>query len=769
MKIGERDMYSFDLFDTLITRKTATPWGIFALIQKKLNTCQEYQEISGHISANFYELRINAEDLARLNNKSKGIEEVTLEDIYTAMATSGCLSLEEQIILCDLEKITEIENVVGIEENIAKVKSLISQGEEVILISDMYLDNGTILEMLAKVDEIFNKIPIYISSELMKRKTSGNLYRKIKELVNIEYTEWIHCGDNLYQDIEIPIEIGITVQHFQPEQLSAFEENLILQYGNNVLLQLMIGTAKNARRQNELITTAEKIGCTFSGPILYSYTEWILGECKRKDIKRLYFIARDGYLIKKIADILIEKNNMNIETFYIYGSRKAWRIPSLSKEHFNLYQIIHWSYTSKIKTIGSLAEVLMIPVEELYPFLPLFCRDAIIQTSEQSLRYIVQRLDRDVEFQEYFLKKHADMRKLVKEYLRQEIDMSDDAFAFVEVSGGGLTQGCLKNLLKGQYDKPIRTFFFKIDRVNLMDDCINDTFLPSLLKNNLVVEMLCRAPHGQTLGYERREQRVLPILEGKEGEAFLQLGFMEYLKGIECYVKQMAELQKEKKVTMDSVDILLKYLNYIACEPDNTTLEFFASFPNSETGREKQLVEYAPKLTKEDIDNIYLKRTTESLENYYQGTNFEYSLLRCNKEELEYIEQCKKDYHLARGKLARQEKIREEEKMKKKFGYAIEFPCEILEENIVIYGAGKFGNSLYNKITSLGKSKIIQWVDKEYEKYNQQGINRVEPPEVIGTREYDQLVIAVMKKDLAVDIQKELIERGISKEKIIWM
>ena len=29
-------LYSFDIYDTLITRKTATPEGIFALMQKQL-------------------------------------------------------------------------------------------------------------------------------------------------------------------------------------------------------------------------------------------------------------------------------------------------------------------------------------------------------------------------------------------------------------------------------------------------------------------------------------------------------------------------------------------------------------------------------------------------------------------------------------------------------------------------------------------------------------------------------------------------------------
>ena len=48
-----------------------------------------------------------------------------------------------------------------------------------------------------------------------------------------------------------------------------------------------------------------------------------------KGIQKLFFIARDGYILKKIADILIEKYRYPIATVYLYGSRKAWRLPSI--------------------------------------------------------------------------------------------------------------------------------------------------------------------------------------------------------------------------------------------------------------------------------------------------------------------------------------------------------------------------------------------------------------------------------------------------------
>jgi predicted HAD superfamily hydrolase len=762
-------MYSFDVFDTLITRKTATPRGIFALMQEKLTTINEYRNISKHISLNFYDLRRHAEELARLNGISKGIEEVTLEDIYEALATTGCLLAKEQKMLCELERLTELENVVPMNENILKVKELLSSGERVILISDMYLDKETIQKMLIKADKIFEDQQLYVSSEMKCRKTNGKLYQKIKELEKIEYNDWTHFGNNPYQDIEIPHGLGIKAKHLEEEQLIDFEKEMVDLYGNTAQLQLIIGTSKNVRQQNGTSSMEERIGCSLSGPILYSYAHWIIEESKRKGIKRLYFIARDGYLIKIIADILIKKYELDIRTSYIYGSRRAWRIPSLSEENFDLYKIIQWSHTRKINSIQDFADLLMIPVEELFLYLPVGCRNADKIITNQILQYLSIKLDKNIKFKKYFLKRHSAARKLVIDYLKQEIDISDDGFAFVDVSGGGVTQGSLKNLLNEIYNKPIRTFFFKIDRINLVKDCINDTFIPSFMNNNLVIEMICRAPHGQTIRYEKQEDKIVPVLEEKEGKAILEHGFLNYQKGVESFGEAMAELQKDNSLSLDSIHLILKYIEYSSNKPNNDILEFFATMPNSETGREKRIVEFAPKLTKTDIENIYLRKTTEPLETYYKGTSLEYSLLRCSKEEFQYIEQCKKDYYSARGIMKRLDKEREEIELQNKYGIAYRFPCEILEENIILYGAGKFGQSLYNKIITFGISKIVQWVDKEFLVFNKQGLPMVESPDSIGLIEFDQLVIAVKKESLARAIQEELVKKGIPKDKIIWL
>ena len=764
-------MYSFDVFDTLITRTTATPWGIFALMKEKI--CQDKLEngLSTYILENFYELRIQSEELARKAGNFQGKEEVTLEDIYEAMAVSGCLNKVEIEYLIKLEKETEILNVVPISAQISYLKSLLEKGEKVVLISDMYLTVETIRQMLKSVDEELGKLPLYVSSEYGMRKTSGGLYRKVQELEKVNYEDWIHIGDNLYQDIEIPLNLGIHVEYVEKKTMTEFEESMLENYHDDARLQLITGAAIRADffvEQNEK-TTAYHIGSRYAGPILYMYGEWLVQQAIQKGINRLYFIARDGYLVKKVVDEVLKYKKSSIKTYYIYGSRKSWRMTSLSEEHYNLYQLILWSHVLRIRTLEKLADVLQISLEDLYVYLPgNYSEDKNnIEINNQELEYIAYFLANNEEFKKFHLQILAEKRKTVQDYLRQEIDVSDQNFAFVDVSGGGLTQACLYQLMKEWHPEPIRTFFFKIDRVNLDKNSITDTFMPSFLENNLTIEMICRAPHGQTMGYEILNSEIVPQLDNKESLQIIDYGFHEYEKGIIESVKCLCYASEINKMQFGTMKNVLHYFKYISQNPCKEVLEYFASMPSDEAGRGES-VEYAPRLTRDDIKRIYLERTYQPVEWFYRGTDLKYSELRASEEEKELIERYKRECYSGLGRAIRQKTEAKYQKMRRQYGSAAFYPLRLLEKKIILYGAGKFGQNLYRRIIEDRTHEVILWVDKQAEKYREHENIIVQNVDELFKYQGYQIVIAVVKEELAMSIKEELRRIGILEENIFW-
>jgi len=106
--------YSFDVFDTLVTRTTATPRGIFTLMQQRLQEKSFSEQLSQYVRENFYALRIHSEELARMHYQRNRIEEITLEQIYEALGTVGNLPMAVLESLAILERHTEIDQVIGI-------------------------------------------------------------------------------------------------------------------------------------------------------------------------------------------------------------------------------------------------------------------------------------------------------------------------------------------------------------------------------------------------------------------------------------------------------------------------------------------------------------------------------------------------------------------------------------------------------------------------------------------------------------------------------
>ena len=787
-------MYSFDVFDTLISRTTATPQGIFALMKDRLQNEKRVNGLHDYVIANFVELRIHSEELIRKAGSFQNIEEVTLRDIYDAMSVCGCVDEKQIEYLCQLEETVELANVTEIPKNVRRLKALLEQGEKVVLISDMYLSREIIQKMLLQVDDVLGKLPLYVSSEYGKRKTTGNLYRLVQEKEQVNYDGWIHIGDNMYQDIEVPYSMGIQVELAARAELSDFEKELLDRYGDDSRLQLMIGAAVKAEASGGLkrLEETEKsnkseipsagissaafhIGCRYAGPVLYCYAEWLVEQAVKRGIKRLYFIARDSYLVKQITDIILGRKNVDIATSYIYGSRKAWRMPSLSREHYNLYQLILWSHVFRITTLEELASALHMSVQELYGFLPgTFAKHPENNhISNQELEYIAWKLSSNEKFKAYHLQALQKERQLSRQYLLQEIDFTDDNFAFVDVSGGGLTQGCLRELIRDRYGKPIHTFFFKIDRVNLVEGSVTDTFMPGFLENNLTIEMMCRAPHGQTKGYVEKDGKVEPVLEEAESAQLIGHGFYEYEKGIMEFSKLMCEVSMKSGQRVGSMKNILLYLKHVAEEPSQDVLEYFASMPSSESGRGEETIEYAPRLTEADMEAIFLGRTYEPMEWFYKGTDLNYSIMRATEAEKAMMEHYKKEHNGAPGKLYRQKSERNQRSMRERYNSAAFYPVRLLEERLAIYGAGKFGRNLYRKLTDNGEHKIALWVDKNAAACRQQIREafsaEVQDVSALLTTEYDQIVIAVLDRKLAGTIREELQQLGIAGEKTVWL
>lgn len=766
--IGRREvgvkglLYSFDIYDTLITRKTATPEGIFALMQKQLEESEAYADYPERLTHNFYIIRLQAEKVARNTYITGDIYDITLLQIYECVRLTSGLSEEQITRLIQLEIETELNNSLPILENIGRVRNLIENGEHVVLISNMYLETNIIRKILVQMDTVFQKLTIYVSGDIGKTKGTKTLYTYVQEQENIEYTNWYHYGDNKVLDVDIPGSMGIHAEHFGAPDLYEWEKNILRGRENNSELQIMLGISRRINKGIDM-PFAYQVGSGYSAEILLPYVLWILQESIKKGIQKLFFIARDGYILKKIADILIDKYKYSITTAYLYGSRKAWRLPSVTPEEFDLQEFFRWNYPGQIYTYQRFAEILGLTMEELKQFLP-FIKE---EPSELSRPFVQEIMKILVEQQEqiaaFICQKYKQENIAASSYLCQEIGDGTINFAFVDLIGSGYTQKCLADLMEGFYQEPVRTFFYRLDYCKNSDRNINDAFFPNRIKMGNVIEILCSAPHGQTNGYEYADGFWIPMLGEDEGQKLVAYGFEDYIKGIDVYIREFTTWFLKEPFELQDLEILELYFNYVAEARNQKLYDYIADMPYGITGQEKAVTSFAPRLSDKQLSQIYFWHKGEPIKKYYTGYSLEFSLARLSdkqKKKRQFYEKHSEDTIV---KWLRKRIVRPKTKV-------CSHRYELIADRIILYGAGKKGRQLYQQLT-LGKqyhTEIIMWVDKDYQKHREDKLD-VQPPENISGANYKQIVIAVASKKIAEEIKESLADGGIAPSKILWI
>ncbi len=592
MKTKNIELYSFDIFDTLVTRKTATPKGIFALMQKEL---KDNSDFSKELRENFYSIRIESECNARERCKNQiNCTEITFDDIYNEMQLAYGLSDDLKEYLKSLEIKTESENLVSISENLNRLKDLISRNKRVILVSDMYYSSETLHRLLSNIDKVFDNIKIYVSSEQKASKSEGSLYKLVQKEEKVRFKSWEHYGDNKNADIKNAKKQGINAVWYDFKQLMPYEKVLLKKYPSSVDIQLMVGTAK-LTRLNKQDKNQDKydFGASFSAPILYNYVTDVIETALKNGYKTLYFIARDGYIPMVIADIIIKKRNLPIKTKYLYGSRLTWRIPDEeSYEYFietNLKE-----YKLKL-TLEFLSYRLGISLDTFSKFFPSIKTNVILK--EEQILKVKSFLLQNNKLKQEILNAFNNKRELLIEYLRQEVDFSEQTLAFVEVNGSGRTQLFLSNYLNKV--NPCSTYNFFI---TLSPDCVKNIIQlhPYFTKKqsyNTVLELLCRTTYGQAIGYKKENDRIVSILDEFNASAIIEWGYEEYIKGIQDYVNKLLCYKR----SISNKELFYTYFEYLKSSCDKNIASIVGDIPFLRIGKENIIQKASPQLSIIDL------------------------------------------------------------------------------------------------------------------------------------------------------------------------
>ncbi len=322
----------FDIFDTLLTRPLLNPENIKNIVA---------QRAGGEAGKLYLELRAVAETQAR----QKAGRDIGLDAIFAELATLSGLSSEVINQLRSLEETIELEIVTPRSEVITLLYLAITLGKRVILASDMYLPKPVIEKML-KHHGISGWHAFYLSSDTGFRKDTGDFYRQLLIQENVSPSEIMVIGDNEHSDLQIPDIIGMKLLHvMRPVELAraiprfgAIIENTL--YCGDLNRQLTLGTLVQANFRplffphfdpSDLVpATPWTTGFTIAGPLVLSFVQWLAAKAAADSIQHLYFLAREGQILKLVYDQWVSNDANAIPSDYLVLSRRAITVPMIS-------------------------------------------------------------------------------------------------------------------------------------------------------------------------------------------------------------------------------------------------------------------------------------------------------------------------------------------------------------------------------------------------------------------------------------------------------
>lgn len=309
------DWISFDIFDTLLIRKTVFRESLY----QAMGRIQK-------LDFEFCQVRLQSER----EMLKKGIEP-TLDGIYEQVRQIVGIphSLAEK--LKKLEVQLEQDNLVPRREIKALYDQLVAEGKRIWLISDMYFSKA-LLEQILERNEIRGFEEILISCEYGVNKQNGLFEEYLRQT---PVSRKAHVGDSREADGYCAEKNGLVpfvIPTIMETAAQKAARDLLLNYENETLEYIRGLSFTRMFDSPQILSsriwfhTGYQLGFCVVAPVLYGWSHWIYEQCLHQQIKKILFVSRDGFLLRKVFQKICGYKKSEIETEYLIFSRSlGWR------------------------------------------------------------------------------------------------------------------------------------------------------------------------------------------------------------------------------------------------------------------------------------------------------------------------------------------------------------------------------------------------------------------------------------------------------------
>ena len=315
-------IHTFDIFDTLVVRPWARPQRVFEELAETL------AEQAGVAPAGreewrtrFREARVAAE--RRAYRETPG-DHATLAEIYERFDLPRQHGLDPTVVM-RREIELEISLLQPVPSRTARVLELRVRGEKVLFLTDMYLPPEALVRVLGKCGIAATPDDLRISGHLKKAKWRGRMFRHVRAEFRHLRERFHHTGDNLRSDVWMPRLHGWKATFAADAHPNRYEQAWAaagepLADTGEVCRYLRL-TAPAA----PLTPAFTRAVASVAAPVLAMMAAHTLDVARRQRLDRLYFIARDACVIRKLAEQLRREGDPELRYLTARAKPGSWR------------------------------------------------------------------------------------------------------------------------------------------------------------------------------------------------------------------------------------------------------------------------------------------------------------------------------------------------------------------------------------------------------------------------------------------------------------
>jgi len=549
-RVKSFQVVSFDIFDTLLKRNVSNPKQIFDVVLTEYRKRHPDTRCS-----DFPQLRIETEKSLRQLGERK---EITLDEIYSAIPIENPtewkqIEIEQEIRYC--------EPNVPVVQLFNKCKT---EQMRIVITSDMYLPRYVIEKMLEKCG-VTDYEKLYLSSEIGIKKSTGELYEYVIRDLKISARKIVHIGDRPRTDFLNPIKTGMGAIHVDTNLINTiFYEKQDLTSAENTLVPFINNNLPRYSNHSE----AFQWGYEAFGPLLLGYCSWLHERVKDLKLDKLFFLARDMFLVKDIYASLYGQQS----AIYLEVSRRSLRL---------LYVL---------KT-GSIRNALDTMTRKKYTVKDLLKTLGIDECEIKRTYDLNTKISVWTQFPEWFNALDEEAMSILRQredyseqYLEEKGVFSSGKHAIVDIGWHGTTQNMMERItgksFTGLYlGTTKRESFDAMDMHGYWFECPREEDSYPYISMISILEAMLFPQIGTTIAYQKTANGIEPIYNECEMKDYSFVS--DFQKGALTFAKEYMKFAGSNIDLLDA-SVAMKAFERIAFQPTLSQAKTLSVLPYEE-------------------------------------------------------------------------------------------------------------------------------------------------------------------------------------------